>query len=89
MGRLGLRVGERIGLMAHKMKRKDDVSELSKYLRELLGLPPPPPSPTECPDCGSNAILPVCYGSPGPEMLDEARRGEIILGGRVWQDANW
>jgi hypothetical protein len=73
--------------MARKSKRKG--SESSKSLAELLGLPPPPPSPAECPDCGSGAILPICYGSPGPEMQDDARRGAIILGGCVFRDAKW
>ena len=83
------RMGERVGLMAPKGNRMDDVSKSTKGLAELLGLPLQPPKPTECPDCGCGNILPVCYGSPGSEMQDEARRGEIILGGCVLQDANW
>jgi len=75
--------------MARKARQKDDASRSTKSLAELLGLPPPPPNPTECPDCGSSALLPICYGSPGLEMQGEARRGEIILGGSILQSANW
>jgi hypothetical protein len=75
--------------MARKAKRQDEVSKSTKTLAELLGLPPPPPDPTECPDCSSRSILPICYGSPGPEMQEEARREEIYLGGCVLRNANW
>jgi hypothetical protein len=50
------------------------MSKSTKSLAELLRLPPPAPNPTGRPDCGSRALLPICYGSPGPEMQDEARR---------------
>lgn len=37
--------------------------------------------PRRCPLCGSARTTPIVYGLPGDEMLDEAQRGEIILGG--------
>jgi hypothetical protein len=30
---------------------------------------------------GLPKVLPVCYGKPGHELLDRARRGEVVLGG--------
>ncbi len=36
-----------------------------------------------CPACGSDAVVPLAYGMPGPAMADAARRGEIALGGCV------
>lgn len=34
-----------------------------------------------CPRCGSADTIPIAYGFPGPEMMEEAERGEIALGG--------
>lgn len=34
-----------------------------------------------CPNCGSLDVIPIAYGYPGPEMMEEMERGEIILGG--------
>ena len=34
-----------------------------------------------CPKCGSLDVVPIEYGYPGPEMMAEAARGEIALGG--------
>ncbi len=34
-----------------------------------------------CPGCGSRNVIPIVYGLPGPELLDEAERGEVKLGG--------
>ena len=38
-----------------------------------------------CPDCNGK-LLPVRYGFPGPEMMEQARRGEIVLGGCIVSD---
>lgn len=70
--------------MARKGRRRD---ESGKSLAELLG-PAPPPS-TECPDCGSHSIVPICYGLPGPEKREEGRRGEIVLGGCCIRTPRW
>jgi hypothetical protein len=37
----------------------------------------PPPA---CPHCGGR-LLPVVFGMPTPELVDEARAGEFVLGG--------
>ncbi len=37
----------------------------------------------KCPKCGSAKALPICYGFPGLEMLEDAMEGKIILGGCV------
>ena len=34
-----------------------------------------------CDSCGATPALPVVYGYPGPELLEEAQRGAVILGG--------
>ena len=45
----------------------------------------------ECPKCGSEHVLPIAYGLPGPEMMEDVRRGEIELGGCVisGNDPQW
>jgi hypothetical protein len=35
-----------------------------------------------CPACGA-VLIPIRYGLPGPKMREQARRGEIQLGGCV------
>jgi hypothetical protein len=61
--------------------------ESASSLTEIFG--PPPPRPTECPDCGSHSILPICYGRPRPETVERARRHEIVLGGCIVGDPRW
>jgi hypothetical protein len=34
-----------------------------------------------CPQCGSMGLIRIVYGLPGPELVDAAKRGEVILGG--------
>ena len=36
-----------------------------------------------CPRCGSNRSLPYVYGLPAPGAGEQARRGEILLGGCI------
>ncbi|HLL38440.1 MAG TPA: hypothetical protein VK357_02095 [Rubrobacteraceae bacterium] len=37
-----------------------------------------------CPRCGSQNVVPILYGMPRPEMLEEeSHRGEVALGGCV------
>jgi len=45
--------------------------------------------PQNCPDCGSNRILPIAYGLPTPDTEEAARRGKVILGGCMFQEARW
>ena len=33
-----------------------------------------------CPECGSSNVVPVLYGYPAPEAVEEAERGTIVLG---------
>jgi DNA-directed RNA polymerase subunit RPC12/RpoP len=40
----------------------------------------------KCPECGSSKALPICYGFPDPEMLEDALEGKIVLGGCVIGD---
>jgi hypothetical protein len=45
--------------------------------------PPEPAKPSCCPECGGTELLRIVYGYPGPEMFEEAERGEVRLGGCV------
>jgi hypothetical protein len=36
-----------------------------------------------CPQCGERTSVPIAYGLPPTEMFEQARRGEIVLGGCV------
>jgi hypothetical protein len=63
------------------------VSNTEPDFEDVFG--PPPPRPTECPDCGSHSILPICYGFPGPEMAEAGKRGEIVLGGCIFAAPSW
>lgn len=38
-----------------------------------------------CPNCGSANWIPIAYGLPGPEMMTAGDRGEILLGGCMFQ----
>ena len=44
---------------------------------------------TTCPRCGSGDVLPILYGMPGPEMVEDSAAGKVALahGGQPWQDA--
>jgi hypothetical protein len=37
----------------------------------------------KCPECGSAKALPICYGFPELETLEDALEGKIVLGGCV------
>ena len=36
-----------------------------------------------CPQCGSDRVRRLAYGYPGGSMIEQASRGEIILGGCI------
>ena len=36
---------------------------------------------TRCPRCGSEDVLPIVYGYPGPELDEESLAGRVVLGG--------
>ncbi len=41
-----------------------------------------------CPRCHSDEVIPISYGMPTEEAVEESRRGEIALGGcLVWPEA--
>lgn len=41
--------------------------------------------PPACPACGAPS-LPIVYGMPGPELMDLADRGAVILGGCIIEE---
>ncbi len=38
---------------------------------------------SRCPDCKGARLIPIVYGMPGPELVEQSERGEIELGGCV------
>jgi hypothetical protein len=41
-----------------------------------------------CPRCHSDEVIPVAYGLPSPEMVEEAMAGRVALAGReAWPEA--
>lgn len=42
------------------------------------------PKTPQCPACGdAGKVVPIIYGRPGPDLLEAAKRGEVVLGGCV------
>lgn len=37
----------------------------------------------KCPSCNSNNVVPIVYGMPASELMEQAERGEVKLGGCV------
>ncbi len=47
----------------------------------------PHPSTPPCPSCGSSlAVVRIAYGLPGPGLIEQADRGEFVLGGCVLEE---
>ena len=45
-------------------------------------------NPPRCPRCHSDENIPIVYGAPSPELVQESRAGRIALGGSVvWPEA--
>jgi hypothetical protein len=45
-------------------------------------------APSRCPRCGSEEVIRILYGTPGPDLLEDARTGRVALGGDVfWPEA--
>jgi hypothetical protein len=42
----------------------------------------------KCPSCGSNHVIPIAYGLPGPELIEEEENGLVKLGGCLVADDN-
>lgn len=40
-----------------------------------------PRSRPVCPKCGSKEVVRIVYGLPSPELMEEANRGKVALGG--------
>lgn len=40
-------------------------------------------TPTRCPSCGGNSVVPIVYGYPSHETMEAAARGEFVLGGCI------
>lgn len=38
---------------------------------------------SKCPECGSSRTARIVYGYPSPELIEQASRGEVVLGGCV------
>jgi hypothetical protein len=41
------------------------------------------PRATPCGVCGSTQIVRIVYGLPGPGLMEEAKRGDVELGGCI------
>lgn len=39
-----------------------------------------------CPKCKSNNVIPIMYGYPAPEAMEEAEKGNLKLGGCMIYD---
>jgi hypothetical protein len=45
-------------------------------------------APRRCPRCSSDEIISILYGTPSPDLVEEARAGRAVLGGKVfWPEA--
>ncbi len=42
----------------------------------------------KCGECGSHDVVPIVYGLPGPELIEQAEAGEVVLGGCVVEDGS-
>ena len=40
-------------------------------------------SPKACPRCHSDEVIPIVYGMPAPDVVEESRAGRVALGGHV------
>ena len=44
--------------------------------------------PAQCPACGSLKVAPIVYGLPSEELEEEAKRGNVVLGGCLVDEHN-
>jgi hypothetical protein len=58
------------------MGKNEDVSKLEQLRKKL-------PKTFICPKCKSKNVIPIIYGLPGRDLIEQARKGEIELGGCV------
>lgn len=59
----------------------DDLAELARTAAGRDGQPDPP----RCAACGGR-LVPIAYGLPGPDMIDDAEAGLVVLGGCMIDD---
>ena len=55
-------------------------------LERISRVEPDEPEPKEhlsvpCPTCGATEVIPLVFGLPGPELVEEQRRGRVSLPG--------
>lgn len=44
------------------------------------------PKRTQCPACGEMTVLPITYGLPDDELMEDSSRGTAIIGGCIiWE----
>jgi len=41
-------------------------------------------APRRCPRCSSDEVIRILYGTPSPDLLEEARSGRVALGADVF-----
>jgi hypothetical protein len=45
-------------------------------------------APTKCLRCNSDEVIPIVYGMPASDLIEESRAGRVALGGNVvWPEA--
>ena len=45
-------------------------------------------NPPKCPRCSADEVVPVVYGMPSAELIEQSRAGRVALGGDVhWLEA--
>jgi hypothetical protein len=60
--------------------KKDAASKRARVDAAVTREPEEQPPP-KCSACGASDVIPILYGYPGPQMGEQAERGEIELGG--------
>jgi hypothetical protein len=86
-------------------QRRDELNPVRVLeLRRLLGQLSSMLQRPDCPECGAGDVVPMIVGLPGPELIEAAEAGEVMLAGCVvmpdqpnwgcricrheWRDAN-
>ena len=55
------------------------IGELQRLLGQLQRLLLRP----DCPSCGAGDVVPIVIGLPGPDLMEAAERGEVVLAGCI------
>jgi hypothetical protein len=67
----------------HFVQRETDMTDEDVKPDNVIQGVPFGESQGKCPECSSMHTVPILYGYPMEEAMDEARRGKIELGGCV------